>query len=53
MGHAEQDDVVMVEVVTTSFDRAWWHTYAATLATRFGQESIHVRAVTVEMLDEG
>ena len=52
-GHTEQDDVVMVEVVTDSFDRGWWRTYAATLAARFGQESIHVRAVPVDMLDEG
>ena len=42
-----------VEVVTDSFDRSWWRTYAATLAERFGQESIHVRAVPVDMLDEG
>jgi hypothetical protein len=52
-GHTEQDDVVMVEVVTDSFDRDWWRAYAATLAARFGQESIHVRAVPVDMLDEG
>ena len=52
-GHSEQDDVVMVEVVTDRFDRAWWRTYAATLAERFRQESIHLRAVPVEMLDEG
>ena len=52
-GHTEQDDVVMVEVVTDVFDRAWWQTYATTLAERFGQETIHLRAVPVEMLDEG
>lgn len=52
-GHTEHDDVVMVEVVTGAFDRAWWRTYAATLAERFGQESIHLRAIPVEMLDEG
>jgi len=51
-GHTEQDDVVMVEVVTDAFDRTWWRAYAATLAERFGQDSIHVRAVAVEMLDE-
>ncbi len=50
-GRTEQDDVVMVEVVTSSFDRDWWRAYAATLAERFRQESIHVRAMTVEMLD--
>jgi hypothetical protein len=52
-GQIEHDDVVMVEVVTETFDRAWWRTYAATLAERFGQESIHLRAVPVELLDEG
>ena len=52
-GHAEQDDVVMVEVVTDTFDRPWWRAYAAILAARFGQESIHLRAVPVEMLDGG
>ena len=51
-GHTEQDDVVMVEVVTETFDRSWWQRYAATLAERFGQESIHVRAMPVDMLDE-
>ena len=51
-GHTEQDDVVMVEIVTDGFDRPWWRTYAATLAERFRQESIHVRALSVEMLDE-
>ena len=51
-GHTEQDDVVMVEVVADTFDRAWWCTYAATLAERFRQESIHVRALPVELLDE-
>jgi hypothetical protein len=51
-GHTEQDDVVMVEIVTETFDRAWGRAYAATLAARFDQESIHVRAVPVEMFDE-
>ena len=52
-GHTEQDEVVMVEVVTDTFDRAWWRAYAATLAERFRQESIHLRALPVELLDEG
>ena len=43
----------MVEVVTDTFDRAWWQSYAATLAERFGHDTIHVRAVAVDMLDEG
>jgi hypothetical protein len=52
-GHTEQDDVVMVEVVTDAFDRRWWRGYAATLAARFGQDTIHLRAVPVDILDEG
>lgn len=51
-GRTDQDDVVMVEIVTDTFDRAWWRPYVATLAERFGQEAIHLRAVPVEMLDE-
>jgi hypothetical protein len=52
-GHTEADDVVMVEVVTETFDRAWWRTYSAMLAQRFAQDTIHVRALPVEMPDEG
>ena len=52
-GDTEADDVVMVEVVTETFDRGWWRTYAATLAHRFQQKTIHVRALPVEMPDEG
>ena len=51
-GHTEQDDVVMVEVVTDTFDRRWWRTYVTTLAERFGEESIHLRALQVELLDQ-
>ena len=53
-GHMEQDDVVMVEIVTDTFDRAWWRTYAATLAERFRpRERFIVRALPVDMPDEG
>ena len=51
-GHTEQDDVVMVEVVTERFDRHWWRTYIATLIQRFQQDAIHVRALPIQMLDE-
>jgi hypothetical protein len=51
-GQVEQDDVVMVEVVTDCFDRAWWRTYASALAQRFRQDAVHVRAVPIEMLDD-
>jgi hypothetical protein len=42
----------MVEVVTETFDRNWWRAYAATLAERFAQDVIHVRALPIEMTDE-
>ena len=51
-GRTEADDVVMVEIVTRSFDREWWRTYTQRLATRFRQDTIHVRATAVEVLDE-
>ena len=51
-GHTEHDDVVMVEVVTQVFDRGWWRDYAARLAARFEQKAIHVRAMSIELLDE-
>lgn len=51
-GELQRDDVVMVEVVTPHFDRAWWREYAETLRTRFRQQAIHIRAMPVELLDE-
>jgi hypothetical protein len=50
-GEREQDTVVMVEVVTERFDRAWWRAYTKQLAERFAQEEIHLRALPIEMLD--
>jgi hypothetical protein len=52
-GAKERDRVVMVEVVAPRFDRDWWRSYVATLASRFEQEAIHLRALQVEMLDPG
>ena len=51
-GTLEPDDVIMVEVVTERVEREWWQAYAATLRERFQQESMHIRAMQVEMLDE-
>ena len=50
-GKTEGDDVVMIEVVTARFERQWWRTYSAMLAERFHQDTIHVRALAVELLD--
>ncbi len=47
-GAMERDSVLMVEVLTDEFDRQWWRQYQATLAARFQQEEIHVRALLAE-----
>jgi hypothetical protein len=51
-GTLEPDDVIMVEVVTEGFEHAWWREYAGTLRKRFRQESLHIRAMPIEMLEE-
>jgi hypothetical protein len=48
-GRVERDEVVMIEVVTELFDRAWWRAYAERLAGRFQQEEIHIRALPAEI----
>jgi hypothetical protein len=50
-GRMDEDEVVMIEVVTGHFDRPWWKQYSAMLARRFGQDAIHVRALPIELLD--
>ena len=50
-GRQDQDDVVMVEVMTETFDRTWWRGYVAVLAKRFGQDEIHIRALDIQTLD--
>jgi hypothetical protein len=51
-GRTEADDVVMVEVVAPMFDRTWWSRYSAALAKRFAQDTIHVRAISIDMPEE-
>jgi len=51
-GQIEADDVVMVEVVAPTFERGWWREYASTLASRFGQDVIHVRSLTIDTPEE-
>ena len=51
-GGEAQDTLVMVEVVTETFDRPWWRSYATLLARRFGQNEIHIRALDIQRLDK-
>jgi len=47
-GATEHDQMVMVEVLTDTFDRGWWRAYAETLAQRFKQQSIHIRVLRAD-----
>ena len=49
-GVLRRDDVILVEVMCDTLDRAWWKAFAAELAKRFAQEEILVRALAVETL---
>ncbi len=50
-GRLAEDTVALVEVVAPAFDREWWKDYAKTLARRFSQEAVHIRALRIELLD--
>jgi hypothetical protein len=47
-GRVERDEMVMVEVLAESFDREWWRGYADTLAQRFEQQEMHIRALPAQ-----
>ena len=49
-GHVHHDDVIVVEVMTETLDRAWWKRYAAELARRFDQDALVIRAMHYESL---
>jgi hypothetical protein len=49
-GRVHHDDVVIVEVMVESLDRAWWSGYRNDLAARFRQNELVVRATLMESL---
>ena len=49
-GAVERDDMIMVEVVVDAIDRDWWSAYRRTMEREFDQESIHARALALELL---
>ena len=48
-GQEEHDDVIMVEVLVDALDREWWRRYGDELASRFGEEKIHIRFIPAEV----
>jgi hypothetical protein len=49
-GVVRRDEIVIFEVMTEALDEAWWRDYRRTLATRFAQEELVVRAIRAERL---
>jgi len=47
---AEEDDVVVIEVMVDNLDRTWWHQQRRKLEQRLGQEELLVRALPAETL---
>ena len=49
-GSTEHDEIIVIEVMATTFDRGWWTCLKAKLEHRFSQDVIVIRAHTVEVL---
>ena len=49
-GEVAREEVVMVEVMVETLDRAWWQSYRRDLETRFRQQELLVRALACERL---
>jgi len=49
-GHVDRDEVVIVEVMVPSLDRAWWREYRDELARTFDQQELVVRAMAIDIL---
>lgn len=45
-----RDDVVLFEVMADALDQDWWTTYRQALETRFSQETVLIRVMTVDVL---
>jgi hypothetical protein len=44
------DKIIVVEVMTPSLDRDWWHIYRRSLEKRFAQDAIVLRVGQCELL---
>ncbi len=47
-GETAHDNMILIEVMCDTFDRAWWSTYRSQLEQIFRQEEIVVRAIEFE-----
>lgn len=49
-GRRVHDDIILVEVMATSLDRAWWREFRRQMEGKLRQEAIIVRAHEVDQL---
>lgn len=49
-GDVQRDDVVLFETMAEQLDHGWWRRYRETLAQRFAQDEVLVRAWPCERL---
>jgi hypothetical protein len=47
-GSTARDEIVILEVMAETFDRAWWTAYRRELERRFAQEELVVRGMPLE-----
>jgi hypothetical protein len=45
-----RDEIVVMEIMCDSLDRAWWRSYREQLETIFRQEAVIVRAQEIEVI---
>ncbi|MFL6586876.1 MAG: hypothetical protein ACJ8GV_08345 [Luteimonas sp.] len=49
-GDVQRDHVELVEVMADALDRNWWSRYRQTLEQRFRQDTVLIRAISVDVL---
>ena len=49
-GDVQRDDVLLFETMAAQLDQGWWRSYRDTLAERFAQDEVLVRAWPCERL---
>jgi hypothetical protein len=49
-GATKHDEIVVMEVMTPQFDRAWWKSFRESLEDRLQQEELLIRAQRVEIV---
>lgn len=48
--HTQADDIVVVEVMAKTVDKAWWKDYRAALEQSFRQKRVIVRAHRIQLI---